>query len=76
MRLYRKHRSRLRLVLRDDPMVVVYPAFLLGLPLTVFFPYYPALLLIPAWRNRSNGAVGVLIDHIIYGVGILAELVT
>jgi GT2 family glycosyltransferase len=76
MRLYRKHRSRLRRVLRDDPMVVVYPAFLLGLPLTVFFPYYPALLLIPAWRNRSNGAVGVLIDHIIYGVGILAELVT
>jgi hypothetical protein len=57
-------------------MVVVYPAFLLGLPLTVFLPYYPALLLIPAWRNRSNGAVGVLIDHIIYGVGILAELVT
>jgi hypothetical protein len=44
--------------------------------LTVFFPYYPALLLIPAWRNRSNGAVRVLIDHIIYGVGILAELVT
>jgi GT2 family glycosyltransferase len=76
MRLYRKHRARLRHVLRNDPMVVIYPAFLLGLPLTLFFPFYPALLLLPAWRNRSNGAVRVLVDHLIYGVGILAELVT
>jgi len=76
MRLYRKHRTRLRHVLRDDPMMVAYPAFLLGLPLTLLFPLYPALLLIPAWRNRSNGAVRVLVDHLTYGVGILAELVT
>jgi glycosyltransferase involved in cell wall biosynthesis len=73
-RLYRKHRSRLRHVLRDAPMVVAYPAFLLGLPLTLVFPLYPALLLIPAWRNRSNGAVRVLADHLMYGAGILAEL--
>lgn len=76
MRLYRKHRTRLRHVLRDDPVMVVYPAFLLGLPLTLLFPFYPALLLIPAWRNRSNGVVRVLVDHLTYGVGILAELVT
>jgi GT2 family glycosyltransferase len=73
-RLYRKHRSRLRHVLRDAPMVVAYPAFLLGLPLSLVFPLYPALLLIPAWRNRSNGAVRVLADHLMYGAGILAEL--
>ena len=76
MRLYRKHRSRLRRVLRDDPMAVVYPVFLLGLPVTVVFPLYPVLLLIPAWRNRSDGALRVLIDHVTYGVGILSELVT
>lgn len=74
-RLYQKHRTRLRRVLRDDPMMVFYPAFLLGLPLTLLFPFYPALLLIPAWRNRSNGAVRVLVDHLTYGVGILAELI-
>lgn len=74
-RLYRKHRARLRHVLRDNPMAVVYPIFLLGLPLTLFFPFYPALLLVPAWRNRSNGAARVLVDHLAYGVGILAELV-
>jgi cellulose synthase/poly-beta-1,6-N-acetylglucosamine synthase-like glycosyltransferase len=76
MRLYRKHNARLRRVLRDDPVVVVYPLFLLGLPLTILFPFYPALLLIPAWRNRSDGAFRVLVDHLTYGVGILAELVT
>jgi hypothetical protein len=34
---------------------------------------YPALLLIPAWRNRSNGVLTVLADHLVYGAGALAE---
>jgi cellulose synthase/poly-beta-1,6-N-acetylglucosamine synthase-like glycosyltransferase len=73
-RLYRKHRARLRHILRTDPIVVIYPAFLLGLPLTAAFPLYPALLLIPAWRNRSHGSARVLVDHLILGLGVLAEL--
>jgi GT2 family glycosyltransferase len=75
-RLYRKHQHRLKGILRRDPVVVLYPMFLLGLPLTFFFPLYPALLLIPAWRNRSGGAVKVLADHLTFGVGVLAELVS
>jgi glycosyltransferase involved in cell wall biosynthesis len=74
-RLYRKHPARLRRVVRTDPMMIAYPAFLLGLPLTLVFPLYPALLLIPAWRNRADGAVRVLVDHLCYGAGILAELI-
>jgi glycosyltransferase involved in cell wall biosynthesis len=73
-RLYRKHRARLRHVLRKDPMVVVYPAFLLGLPLTLIFPLYPLLLLVPIWRNRSGGPIKITVDHLTFGVGILAEL--
>jgi cellulose synthase/poly-beta-1,6-N-acetylglucosamine synthase-like glycosyltransferase len=73
-RLYRKHTDRLRGVLSTDPMVVVYPAFLLGLPLTLIFPLYPALLLIPAWRNRSHGWLAVLVDHLAFGLGVLTEL--
>ena len=46
-----------------------------GLPLTLLFPLYPALLLIPAWRNRSNGAARVVMHHLAYGWGILVELV-
>jgi GT2 family glycosyltransferase len=73
-RLYRKHRNRLVHVLNDDPVAVLYPLFLLGLPLMFVFPFYPALLLIPAWRNRSRGMIRVLIDHLCFGVGVLAEL--
>ena len=73
-RLYRKHRGRRARVLRDDPIVVIYPLFLLGLPLTLIFPPYPLLLLIPAWRNRSEGIIRVLVDHLLFGLGALAEL--
>ena len=76
VRLYRKHRARLRSVLRNDPTAVVYPVFLLGLPLTLVFPLYPALLLIPAWRNRSDGPVQVVVDHLAYGAGILMQLIS
>lgn len=74
-RLYRKHGARVRHMLRNDPTVVVYPLFLLGLPLTLIFPFYPALLLIPVWRNRSLGGVRVVADHLTFGAGVLAELV-
>jgi glycosyltransferase involved in cell wall biosynthesis len=74
-RLYRKHDSRRRRILQTDPIVAVYPVFLLGLPLTVIFPFYPALLLIPAWRNRRLGAARVVADHLVFGAGVLAELV-
>jgi GT2 family glycosyltransferase len=76
MRLYLKHRARMKHIPLADPMMIAYPAFLLGLPLTLLFHLYPALLLIPAWRNRHDGAARVLVDHLAYGVGILAELVT
>jgi hypothetical protein len=61
-------------VLRDDPIAVVYPLFLLALPLTLIFPPYPLVLLIPAWRNRSHGIIRVLVDHLWFGAGVLAEL--
>lgn len=73
-RLYRKHSGRLRRSWRRDPMVLVYPAFLLGLPLTLLFPLYPALLAIPAWRNREDGPLRVLGDHLAFGVGVLSEV--
>jgi GT2 family glycosyltransferase len=75
LRLYRKHRARRSQALRNDPIMIVYPLFLLGLPLTLIFPFYPLLLLIPAWRNRSAGIIRVLVDHLWFGAGVLAELV-
>lgn len=75
-RLYRKHTGRLRHVLRDDPVAVLWPLFLLGLPLALRWRWYPLLVLIPLWRNR-NGPVSVqriLADHVLYGLGVLVEL--
>jgi len=76
-RLYRKHRTRVKNILRYDSIVVAYPIFLLGLPLTLIFPFYPALLLIPVWRNHSDGALGVLnlvAFNLTFGAGVLVEL--
>ena len=74
-RLYRKHRSRLLRSWRRDPLIIVYPTFLLGLPLTRRFPLYPALLAIPAWRNRDEGSLRVIADHLSFGVGALSTLI-
>jgi GT2 family glycosyltransferase len=74
-RLYRKHRRRLRHALRYDSIVVIYPLFLIGLPFTFAFPFYPVLLLIPMWRNRENDPMHVVINNLIFGVGVLTELV-
>lgn len=71
-RLYGKHRSRRRLIWRKDPIVWIYPLFILGLPLSLLFPAYPLLLLVPAWRARHDGPLSVVVDHLAYGVGILS----
>lgn len=75
VRLYKKHPRRLRHAWREDSMTLVYPLFVLGLPLTLVFPFYPALLVIPAWRNREDGPLRVVVDHLVFGFGVLVELV-
>jgi hypothetical protein len=62
---------------QNDLIVVAYPIFLLGLPLTLIFPPYLALLLIPIWRNHSDGALVVLNQlafNLTFGAGVLAGL--
>jgi hypothetical protein len=53
-RLYRKHPQRLRTVLRENPVAIAYPLFLLGLPLTAKIRAYPLLILVSLWRNRNE----------------------
>jgi GT2 family glycosyltransferase len=74
-RLYVKHRSRLRELPRHDPMLVAYPAFLLGLPLVRRFPGYLLLLAVPLWRHRGDRPMLMVLDHLVYGAGALAHLV-
>jgi glycosyltransferase involved in cell wall biosynthesis len=71
-RLYLKHSSRRRRVLSDDPITVIYPLFILGLPLTLVFPPFPLLLLVPAARAKDERASDVLADHLLHGLGVLS----
>ena len=74
-RLLRKHPRRMRTALRNSPVAVVYPLFLLGSPLTVKYRAYPLLLLIPLWRARREEApLLVVVDHLLLGAGVLAEV--
>ncbi len=72
--LYRKHPHRIRRVLHDNPVVVIWPLYLLGLPIAIKRPSYLLLLAIPAWRARHEGPVGVLVDHAVFGAGVLRQL--
>ena len=73
-RLYLKHGSRRRRLLRDDPITVVYALFILGLPLTLAFPSYPLLLVVPAARAKEERPIDVLVDHLLHGLGVLSVL--
>ena len=72
--LYRKHRNRIRHILANDPIALVYPVFLVCLPITLVFPVYPLLLLIPMYRNRAQNGASVVVGHLFYGAGVLAGL--
>ncbi len=73
-RLYVKHVDRRRGAWRRDPLVLAYPLFLLGLPLTLRCRVYPLLLAIPAWRARRDHPAMVLADHLLFGAGVLWEV--
>lgn len=78
-RLYRKHRSRVRRILLDDPIVIINPLLLICLPIALIFPPYLLLLLIPASRSGYRGrwgAIRAVPDQLWFGAGVIAELTT
>jgi GT2 family glycosyltransferase len=72
-RLYRKHKNIPRL-LRKDIILVIYPIYIIGLPLTIIWPWYPLLLLVPAIKNFHRKPVLTVVDHLSYAVGTLDEI--
>jgi GT2 family glycosyltransferase len=75
VRLYRRHPHRMQRLLQDDPVTVLWPLFLLGLPIALKRPSYLLLLAVPAVRARRQGPVRVVVDHAVYAAGVLTELV-
>ncbi|HEY5668175.1 MAG TPA: glycosyltransferase [Candidatus Saccharimonadales bacterium] len=74
-RLYKKHPRRWRELCTADVITLIYPAYILGLPLTYWFWPYPLLIVVPLYKNRHLQPFKVVQKHLIYGCGVLRELV-
>jgi GT2 family glycosyltransferase len=75
-RLLKKHPHRIGFLMRENPVPIVYALFVLGLPLTLRWRYYPLLLLWPIWRQRNEELPAlVLLDHLVVGAGVLDGIV-
>jgi cellulose synthase/poly-beta-1,6-N-acetylglucosamine synthase-like glycosyltransferase len=72
--LYKKHTHRWRNLLGLDINVLIYPGFLLLLPLTIWFPWYPLLLLVPLAKNWNNEPFKKTFLHFVYGAGAVKGL--
>jgi GT2 family glycosyltransferase len=71
-RLLKKHPHRIGFVLRESPVPIVYALFILGLPISLKWRWYPLLLLWPIWRQRREELPAlVLLDHLAVGAGML-----
>jgi hypothetical protein len=74
-RLLRKHPHRIAEAAKQNSVPVAYAVFLLGLPLTFKWRWYPLVLLWPVWRLRKEELQWlVLLDHLAMGAGVLHEL--
>lgn len=72
--LYKKHKKMLIRIFQRDIVAVTYSLFILFLPITFFWKYYPLLLLIPFLRNIKKKPLHTLIDHLVFGFGFLYNL--
>jgi GT2 family glycosyltransferase len=72
-RLYTKHK-KIKKLFTTDIVLVIYPVYIIGLPLTLVWPWYPVLLLIPAARNLRKKPITTIVDHLAYAVGALDEI--
>ena len=69
--LYIKRKDKLKTIFRNESIIVlIYPLFILLLPITFFFPYYPLLLLIPAIKNWKHEPIFTIILNLFFGFGI------
>lgn len=74
-RLYLKHKNKIPRIISKDQVLLVYPLFLLGLPLTLLIPWYPLILVFLVLKNINQPKpVELVFSHLVYGVGVLAEI--
>jgi len=75
-KLYKKHLNNWRNLFKKDIAVLVYPLYLLGLPLTMVFWPYPLIILIPFFKNLKNDPFIKVSYQLVYAVGFFKGIVT
>lgn len=75
-KLYRKHPRNWRQLIGYDAVVPAYSLFMLGLPLTYWYPAYLLILLIPILKNIGKHPFSLVATYLVYGCGVLWGAVT
>jgi len=74
VRLYKKHPHRWKNLFGYNATVLIYPLYIIFLPLTFFWPYYPLFILIPILKNIRRQPLKITFLNLIYGFAVLKEL--
>ena len=74
--LYIKRPDKLKDIFKNESIIVlIYPLFILLLPIIFFFPYYPLLLLIPIIKNWKHSPIFTTVLNLFFGFGIWKGLI-
>ena len=74
VRLYKKHPHRWKNLFGNNITVLIYPLYIIFLPLTFFWLYYPLLILVPIIKNINRKPLKITFLNLIYGFAVLKEL--
>ena len=73
--LIKHYRTRWKNLLGNDSPVILYSVLIIGLPIALFFPWYLLLFVLLVVKNiKESNPVGIVVKHIIYGLGVLIEV--
>jgi GT2 family glycosyltransferase len=74
VRIYVKHPRTIKKLLGSDFVTLAYPLFILMLPITIVFPYFPLVLVIPFAKNIRAQPIKTLLMNLWWGVCVLVSL--
>jgi GT2 family glycosyltransferase len=73
--LYKKYPYRWKNLFSKDIIYLVYPVYIILLPITFFFPFYPLFILIPVIKNIQKQPLNTIhklvIMHLVMGLGFI-----
>lgn len=74
-RLYKKHKNKFIKLVTKEYYILVYIAYIIFLPLTIVFPLYPLIILIPMIKNLRTHPLRMTIGHSVYAIGFIVETI-